>query len=119
MVQTDTENDKIVIQVDEGELAILLATLMHAKFGDCPKFEIYANEFVNQLISKISAAGRDLGNESLWLSESESLDVESGTFIHPVFEQIKKEVEEISTPNSYKEILRRAVYPYRWDSELD
>ena len=109
-----SKDDLITIEIGEEEASRLLFFLIHAKFSESPKAEIFLNSEINEIIRKIIQCGRNLG----YKDERFDLipyDIDSSGFQPPeIFEEIKKRIQLEFPESEWKRLIAEAVYPFKW-----
>lgn len=113
MAETLISERGISITLNVDESIRLLAFLMHAKFGDGPKSDIYLNPTINDLIAGLIEAGRSERIDSVWFNDRDfslSRD-EIGEF--PTLNEIMSNIMRRFEGDELADMMNRAFFPYR------
>ncbi|MEO0906493.1 MAG: hypothetical protein AAFY07_03100, partial [Pseudomonadota bacterium] len=108
----------VELTLTHSEFASLYGSLIHAKFGNEVRPEIYTNPNINAIISALLEAAETMGPSTDWMKNASSVEVGAGPLpIHENFETIAHEVAVHSkTETEYLHNLKAAVHPYKWES---
>ena len=113
-IEADKSSDQVTLRLSASEASILVSFLVHSKFSDCPRPEIFLHRLLNDLVAGLISEGCKFDDDLNWF-RGESLELDfSEDGLQPSAEmlEIKSYVEKNFSPQEREEALRSALYPW-------
>ncbi|WP_209346821.1 hypothetical protein [Pontixanthobacter sp. CEM42] len=110
MSDVEIADDEVTIRLAKNEAYFLKIFLLHAKFSDGPRAEIFQHSLINFLIG-------ELDNVEGFGDKFVGRDISEGTSVSQQMLDIYEDVKARSGDGDFASNLEKAIFPYRWETK--